>query len=432
MTRPSFLSLRIWIVAISAMAVVGGCTDSDKAEFVHTVPWALTGAWLVGDLHTHSRFSDGALSADDLVDLAVRSGCQVLALTDHGDLTGGVRTAGAQYMSTLGQLRKKYPNLILMGGIEWNIAPYEGREHVNLLVDSSIEAEILPAFREQFDSVRLPGEEIVSADKALDWLKSRIPASAQAVLFYNHPSRKQERIDNAGEELKRWRQQNERLIGFEGSPGHQRSPVIGSYDQRFETINRWDPVVANIGGVWDDLLDQGDDVWAALANSDYHNDKLDYAPCAFSRVHLQVSENTQRGVLEALAAGTFWAEHGPILSEVLFVASSNGLDLPAVPGEIIAVPSDQKVTFHLAVQRHLESKHASLMAELITNCLDGKPELVGAKMLAPDESQVQWDFPKVQPGGDGKSCYARSRVRKKTEQKPDLLAYTNAIRILIE
>ena len=94
----------------------------------------------------------------------------------------------------------------------------------------------------------------------------------------------------------RWRLASQRMIGFEGAPGHQRSSTIGSYEKRFETVDRWDPVVANVGGVWDKLLDQGHDIWAALANSDFHNDKLDYSPCAFSRVHLQVPERSQRGI----------------------------------------------------------------------------------------------------------------------------------------
>lgn len=44
------------------------------------------------DLHCHSTVSDGALSADAVVELAYQNGCQMLALTDH-DHTGGVSLA---------------------------------------------------------------------------------------------------------------------------------------------------------------------------------------------------------------------------------------------------------------------------------------------------------------------------------------------------
>jgi 3',5'-nucleoside bisphosphate phosphatase len=46
------------------------------------------------DLHNHSTFSDGMLSPEALVDLAVASGCDCIALTDH-DTTAGVSRARA-------------------------------------------------------------------------------------------------------------------------------------------------------------------------------------------------------------------------------------------------------------------------------------------------------------------------------------------------
>ncbi|ADH85767.1 PHP domain-containing protein [Desulfurivibrio alkaliphilus] len=40
------------------------------------------------DLHTHSTFSDGALTPSELVDLALQRGLQALALTDHDTVAG--------------------------------------------------------------------------------------------------------------------------------------------------------------------------------------------------------------------------------------------------------------------------------------------------------------------------------------------------------
>jgi predicted metal-dependent phosphoesterase TrpH len=40
------------------------------------------------DLHTHSYCSDGQLSPEDLVELAIKNGVDVLALTDHDTLSG--------------------------------------------------------------------------------------------------------------------------------------------------------------------------------------------------------------------------------------------------------------------------------------------------------------------------------------------------------
>jgi hypothetical protein len=230
----------------------------------------------------------------------------------------------------------------------------------------------------------------------------------------------------------RWRTSSERVVVFEGGPGHQRASTIGAYKHNFQTVDRWDPVVATVGGVWDSLLDQGEDVWAALANSDYHNDKSDYPPCSFSRVHIQVPEQSQRGVLEALQAGSFWAQHGPILDDLLFVAQADGLDLPSVPGEAILLNSVQTVSLHLAIERSADVKHEPLTAELVTNCRSGTAELVLPRTLAATESKTHWTVQQPQAGGDGKSCFARLRIRKQVDNGPDLLAYTNHVRIFID
>ena len=44
------------------------------------------------DLHCHSHISDGALPPEEVVALAAKNGCTMLALTDH-DHTGGLAAA---------------------------------------------------------------------------------------------------------------------------------------------------------------------------------------------------------------------------------------------------------------------------------------------------------------------------------------------------
>ena len=38
------------------------------------------------DLHTHTNFSDGTLSPEELIDQAIRSDIGVLAITDHDEI----------------------------------------------------------------------------------------------------------------------------------------------------------------------------------------------------------------------------------------------------------------------------------------------------------------------------------------------------------
>src|SRR5258706_13942579 len=47
------------------------------------------------DLHTHSTWSDGALSPAELVALAATRQVQLLALTDHATMAGGPGAAAA-------------------------------------------------------------------------------------------------------------------------------------------------------------------------------------------------------------------------------------------------------------------------------------------------------------------------------------------------
>lgn len=422
-----------WLASCLALLCASGCSVDQQARFARSTPWSLSGDWLVGDLHAHSRFSDGELSAAELVQRGVRAGCQVMALTDHGDLKKGVDTASPAYLDALDEQRTRYPGLVLIGGIEWNIPPYEGREHVNLLVDMPLEKAVLPAFRKKFDDVRRGDRgRSPSAEAALQWLSKALGESGKAVLIHNHPSRKAASADAAPNDLQRWRAAGSRVVGFEGGPGHQQGEPNGAYRERFQTIDRWDPLIAEPGGGWDKLLAQGIDLWAAIANSDFHNDRTDYAPCAFSRIHFQVPAHSTAGVLDALQAGSFWAEHGPILDALQFLVQAPGLEVPAAPGESISLPAGLAVSVRLAIRRSATEPASALQAELISNCADGIPRLQEPRSLPAGESNVSWQLDRMRAGADGRSCFARVRVRKPVVDNPDLLAYSNPIRIIID
>ena len=71
--------------------LLAACGGVPPIEYLAAVPWGRSGTTLVLDTHTHTRFSDGALSVRELVDEARAWGCDALAITDHGDL--GMRAA---------------------------------------------------------------------------------------------------------------------------------------------------------------------------------------------------------------------------------------------------------------------------------------------------------------------------------------------------
>lgn len=417
----SFRRTACGMVAFALPLSLGACSAPPPAEYVTQVPWALVGPYIVMDSHTHTRYSDGAHTVQEIAEKAALNGCRALAITDHSDLSE--RAATPEYFADIAAMRRALPELLIFGGLEWNIPPYHGREHVTVLLDPALEAKLLPEFKQRYD------RDDADAGTALGWLAQQIGDPHRAVLFYNHPSRKDDRVEENLADMQRWRAVNPLLVGFEGGPGHQRAAAPGSYEGRLSTEDRWDPVVAQVGGVWDRMLDEGQDIWAALASSDFHNEDMDYAPCGFSRTHVQAADRSYHGVLKALRAGSFWAEHGPLLDSFVFAVSVPGLPLPITPGETARIRHDTRVNLQIAIKRSTQAKASPLTIEIIGNGRSGQPELLHTRTLAPNEESLVFDPQTLTAGADGKSAYFRARVRKAIDDGPDLLAYSNPIRV---
>jgi hypothetical protein len=411
-------------VLIGAACLIGACSRAPEAEFVTSVPWGLVGPAVVLDTHAHTRFSDGGLALPDLVALAVANGCTALAITDHGDPRA--TAVSPEYFAQIEAARMQFPDLVLFAGMEWNIPPYRGREHVNILLDPSLERTVLPEFKARFET----GE--ASAVDALQWLAQQVPERDRAALIYNHPSRLDWDPEENDRDYTGWNEAGGLFIGFEGGPGHQRAASPGDYRNRFRTQARWDPVAAQVGGTWDQLLDAGYNVWAALAVSDYHNDDLDYPPCAFARTHLRVPQRDQRGVLLALRAGSFWADHGSILSGFDFVVFHPDLVVPATPGEVIRAAPSARLALRVKIKRGPGAQGLPVTIELFGNGVTGKPDRVAFRELSAAEETFDWQPEKLLPGKDQKSAYFRARAVVHKSPDATLMAYSNPIRVVLK
>lgn len=419
---------------LASTLTLSACNPFGSTGTVTSIPWSDNGQWLVADLHSHTLFSDGSNSVAQVVNSAVENGCDVLAITDHSGLQERIGTTSRDYFFAIDAERARHPDLILFSGIEWNIPPHSGREHVGVLVDPAQAAQVLPEFRQRFDDSGRPkaddpADQHPDPIAAMSWLRGQLDSGDQAALIANHPSRKRESSSEAEADLRQWSDGSTLMAAFEGAPGHQRSSHNGSYRHRLKTMDRWDPAAAEIGGAWDRLLADGTDLWGAVASSDYHNDKGDYRPCAYSRTHIQTANRSPQAVLDALHAGSFWADHGRILEQFGLYLLHPDLDRAASPGETVRISDANGTRVALSLRRGPGAEGQPLQAELIGNCALGSVQALKQATLAAEQRSVQWRFNRLQPGADGSSCYIRARVRLLQNDGPDLLAYSNPIRI---
>lgn len=339
------------IVALAALplrAVVH--EQAADARFVREVPWSGSGVWLKIDTHTHTTFSDGGRSVGEVLNRATVYGCDVVAITDHTDLN--LRAATPEYFEAIEKARAARPNMIVFAGVEWNVPPFNGREHVTILVAPELERQ-LTAFKREFDDLDRSSRDRRPVADGLRWLAANATSTdgIEPIAMYEHPSRKDERsMDNVAD-MRAWRAVNDIVIGLAGAPGHQGTKPIGSYEYKEHVIDRWDPVAARVGDAWDTLLREGLDVWAAYAPSDFHTENLsnlaDYWPGQFSETWVYAPERSSVGVLRALRAGSFFADHGRIVREAELHVSAPGLSRPAGAGEVISVAKSAEVSVEL-------------------------------------------------------------------------------------
>jgi hypothetical protein len=413
---------------------MGGCARSAPApaRFVSQRAWAESGTWIRGDLHVHSRLSDGLYTIGDLAAKAHELGCDAIAVVDHADRK--LKAATPEYRDEIRATRASHPSLAILAGLEWNVPPRGGDEHATVLVpDGNSEWDTLAAFKDRFDDYELDDKPKPDDRAALEWLASRAADGLKPVVIYNHPSRKDaSSLDNAID-IERWRGVNDLVIGFEGAPGHQGREPLGGYSGALQTIDRWDPAAAKIGDAWDVLSQRGVDVHGALAGSDFHTDRLndlaDLWPCQFAETWLHVPDRTVAGVLKALRSGAFFGVHGRIVRDVELSARIPGLPRAVVSGEVVSIPEPTTVTLTLSVSvppTDWEGRPNRLDAiEFIVVTPEGATSVEKA-VTADSDQTITHDFVAGTQG-----LVIRARGRRAVENGPDLMFYTNAIRIRV-
>lgn len=420
-----------WIFVLAAAVACAQGARGPRFAVEHE--WSGKGQWLRGDTHLHTRASDGGHEIEPLVAKAKAHGCDVIAITDHADRQ--LRAATPEYILGIGAATKANPDMVVIPGLEWNVPPSGGNEHATLLVpDDRAAGPMLAEFKRRFDDYDRDDGAKPSAEEALRWLVETARGQpVKPVVIYNHPSRKDESSQLNVDDMIRWRGVNDLVIGFEGGPGHQGKPPIGSYSGKETPIDRWDPVVAKTGGAWDQLLQQGYDVHGAVASSDFHSERPDdlgdYWPCQFAETRYYVPEKTVSGVLRAMRAGSFFGSHGRIVTGLDLTVLVDGLPRPVMAGEAVQVPTGSEVAVALSVEiperdwQGQPNRVDSAEIFLIT------PTKVETRLRPITGTGTQVVGDRITVGKEG--LVVRARVRRDVPDGPDLMAYTNAIRIRV-
>ena len=421
----------IWVLVPSDDSILPSepLISSDRpASFANIAEWSGNGNYAILDHHTHTTVSDGVLTQQELAELAVNSQCDAVVFADHSDVSGVI---GAARYEQIDAIRAQYPDLLLFAGLEINIASYNGREHLTLITHPDQERQMLNTVRviaekENDDSERKdPTRDL---DKPFfDSINLYNRNGVSSVVLYNHPSRMDVTKTENKADLIAWHNWSPHFIGFAGAPGHQNTEPHGLYEQEIKTVNRWDHIAADVGGVWDQLLSEGYQSWGAIAGSDFHDRRFDFAPCTFSRTHVEVEERTHTGILNALRAGTFWADHGRILNQLNLTAMVDGLERPARPGSVVDLGSDKTIDLNIAINRGVGSFGKPVTVDFISNCGTGRPVVVASNVIAEEEYQTSHRMLARSPGLDRESCYVRTII-KVDDRTGTLMAMTNPIR----
>jgi hypothetical protein len=132
-------------------------------------------------------------------------------------------------------------------------------------------------------------------------------------------------------------------------------------------------------------------------------------------------------VLRALRAGTFFAAHGHIARAVELTVAAAGLPRPAGAGEAIEAPAGTALTFTLTLdvpERDWEGRPNRVDA---VELLVIEPGSVAARphALTGTGRQTVTDTFVLGSGG----LVVRARGRRTVADGPDLMFYTNAVRV---
>ena len=400
-----------------------------SASFAHPISWAATGVWLKAETHTHTTFSDGVNTVDELADRAVANGCDVLAITDHSDAR--LRAATPEYHDAIRAARARLPQLLLMAGLEWNVPPGKGHDHAVILLPAAWDtSERTAEFKRRFDDLGRDQAAPALAAEGFAWFRSQSRALDEVpVVVLDHPGRRASDTEAVFQTLSLLAREGKGvLVAAEGAPGHQHATPLGAYERSITPEDRWDPSVVAPGAAWDRLLQQGVDIWGALASSDFHSARERRRLAVRVLLHGDLRARPIGGGCAARAARgqLSWRarRHRPhrrvtrrrTRARAVRPSRANNCVLPAGTTLSVDLVMNVAVTDWSGAANHIDT------VDLIGVTTDG------ARIVASGApgSNGRWHADVTMPAG---GIVLRARGRRVIEDGPDLLFYTNPVRV---
>jgi len=336
------------------------------------------GIWLVGDHHMHTRSSDGSHYVTYDIEHSTDYGLDFITVTNHGGQAN--QPLIDEEYDIIEALRKQNPDLLIFHGFEWNVP--SGEHATFLVIPSASENDRAQVneFMSLYDQSLNP--EANTEEKAIEALEYAEQMNPQPIIIINHPSRKGKYSTS---EIRAYAEAGDVAIGFEGAPGHQANPDRGSYPAEepgsSRTYGGYDKMTAEVGGLWDTLLDEGIR-WFITANSDFHTHFTeggdDFWPGQYTKMYVFASEKSYRAIAEGIAAGKVFTVSGDLIDKLDFTASNGNAQ--AMMGETLLGRSgdDVKVTIRVHDPNGLNNNYdnpALKQVQLISNA-SGDPEIV--------------------------------------------------------
>jgi DNA polymerase (family 10) len=98
-----------------------------EAAIAGVLPALISREHMLGDLHMHTNYSDGADTLDDMVAACCRLGYEYIAITDHSQRAAASRTLTRADLSRqrdeINAIRGRYPGMTILHGVEADIMP---------------------------------------------------------------------------------------------------------------------------------------------------------------------------------------------------------------------------------------------------------------------------------------------------------------------